>query len=267
MDLKTVQSTFKDLMLDHPDALNAPEKEFAAQFETGRIDLSRRLKVYRNNIVGSLTDVVMASFPILEALVGQAFLEGAVRTFVLQRPPVHGCLNTYGAGFDEFLRDFPPAESLPYLPDVAALELAMNAAYYARDEESLTGEVLAAIPAETLHDFVPVVADHVELIESIYPLLAIKSFCEDGAEGTLNLDQAGVKLMIARPDLEVQIAQLEDDEFMALLHFKEGRALGEVVELVMTDYPGFNFQDFLQKHLALETFRSHRQLTMRRLGV
>jgi len=252
--LSKVQEVFKDLMLDHPDALDAPEEGFAAQFDVGRIPLPRRLKVYRNNIVGSLTDLMVDSFPILEVLVGRAFLEGAARTFILEKPPEVGCLNRYGDGFDEFLWGFEPAASLPYLPDVAQLEILMSGAYYAADGVALRGEDLAMVAPEALENLVLGVMPSVELFESNYPILAIKEFCENGAEGQLDLDQGGVRVMISRPQLEVQIVPLDMDEFMALSLFKHGGALGSVIEAVMKEYPEFDFQGFLQKHLVLETF-------------
>jgi len=40
-------------------------------------------------------------------------------------------LAEYGDGFADFLAGFAPAQSLPYLADVARLEWAINAAYHA----------------------------------------------------------------------------------------------------------------------------------------
>lgn len=254
MRLSKVQERFKDLMLDHPDALDAPEEGFAAQFDVGRIPLPRRLKVYRNNIVGSLTDLIVDSFPVLEVLVGRDFLEGAARSFILENPPAVGCLNRYGDGFDEFLAGFAPVASLPYLPDVARFEIVMSEAYYAADGVALRGEELAAVVPDALGDLVLGLMPSVELFESDYPVLAIKEFCENGAEGQLDLDQGGVRVMVSRPALEVQIVPLEADEFLALSLFKDGGALGASVEEVMEAYPSFDFQGFLQKHLLLETF-------------
>ena len=130
----------------------------------------------------------------------------------------------------------------------------MNDSYYAQEGQTLTAEALAAIAPEDLEALRLTLLDSVFLLQSDYPLLAIKDFCETGAEGQLDLDQGGVRLMVTRPGLEVQIVRLEDDEFMALGLLQNGRELGETVEVVMKAYAGFDFQTFLQKHLALETF-------------
>jgi len=78
------------------------------------------------------------------------FLEAMCRSFALKNPPQHGCLNSYGAGLPEFIKAFPPAKSLTYLSDMAALELAMNAAYYAADDKPLRAESLQNIAPENL---------------------------------------------------------------------------------------------------------------------
>ena len=257
MQLNKFQEQFKDLMLDQPKALDNPPADFAAFCETGHIDLSARLKVYRNNIVGSLTDVILATFPIVEILVGKPFLEGMARSFVLENPPTHGCLGLYGSGFAEFIETFELARSLPYLPDIARFELALNKAYYAADDEVLSIEMLSNIPPENLSDTHLPLRASVELIQSVYPLSAIQAFClSENHDTPLNLDQGGEKLMIHRPRLETTITRLDDDEFLMLQELSKKTPLGGAVDTAVKIYEHFDFQAFLQKHIALETFRS-----------
>ena len=66
MRLNKMQENFRDLMLNHPRALDRPNIEFAALFETGDIPLPERLKVYRNNIMGNVSGALVNNFPPLE---------------------------------------------------------------------------------------------------------------------------------------------------------------------------------------------------------
>lgn len=261
MQLGEFQERFKDLMLDHPKALETPPEELADFCDVkaggGDIPLPERLKVYRNNIVGSLTDLMLATFPVMEKLVGTPFLEGMVRHFVLENPPAQGCLSLYGDGFAEFVGDFELAKTLPYLPDVARLELAMNKAYYAKDDEALTAEGLGDIPPEELGDLKPALRTSVYLVCSRYPLTVIREFCmAEEQVGKLDLDQGSEKLMVYRPALDTKTVLLSDDEYLMLQKLLAGETLGVSVEAVMADYPDFDFQGFLQKHMALETFKA-----------
>ena len=255
MQLSEFQARFKDLMLDNPKALDNPPQDIAAFCMEGDIPLSERLKVYRNNIVGSLTDVMLATFPMMEKLVGREFLEMMARSFILEHPPENGCLSTYGDGFAEFIEGFELAASLPYLPDVARYELAMNKAYYAADDMALTAKSLGQVPPEDLADLKLALRDNVHLIVSAYPLNALSVFVmQEHAEGQFDMGQGGDKLMVSRPQLETQTLILKDDEHLALTKLHNGVTLGEMVEQVLENFPEFDFQSFLQKHIALETF-------------
>lgn len=239
-------------MLDHPKVLDDPPTDFAALFESGDIPLPVRLKVYRNNIVGSLTDVMINSHPLLEKLVGRDFLEMMSRHFVLENPPTQGCLSFYGATFDSFIENYELAKAMPYLPDIARLEIAMNEAYHAPDDEPLTAKNLAAAPPENLK---LELRKSIRLISSKYPLSDIRDFCmEDDPAKTMNIDTGGVKLMIYRPALDSVIVKLDEAEYAMLEALGHETALEEALEQTLEKHESFDFQGFLQRHVALETF-------------
>ncbi|GJL86069.1 MAG: DUF2063 domain-containing protein [Micavibrio sp.] len=252
MRLSEVQKYFKDTMLDHPKVLDTPPEDFAELFNVGDIPLPERLKVYRNNIIGSLTDVMIASHPLLEKLVGHEFLELMARSFVLENPPTHGCLNMYGAGFDKFIESYELAKALPYLADMAKLEIAMNEAYHAPEDEPLKANELATASPEDLQ---LKLRQNVQLVSSRYPLDKIRNFCiEDDPDKTMSVDSGGVKMMIYRPELDSVIVKLEDGEYEMLLALNQGVGLNEAVETTLNAHKGFGFQEFLQRHIELETF-------------
>lgn len=245
-------------MLDHPAALKNPPLALAAFCESGDIALAHRLGVYRNNIVGSLTDVMLASFPVIEKLVGKDFLEKMARSFILRNPPQQGCLMFYGEGFAEFIATFEPARTLPYLPDVARFELALNRAYYAVDDRPLRAETLGDIPPSALVETRLALRDSVQFLRSDYPLTAIQDFCHADAQeqaGSLNLDQGDEALMIYRPALETRVVSLAGDEDFMLRAMAGGAVLGRALEETLGRFEQFDVQKFLEKHLALETFR------------
>ena len=257
MQLNEFQNRFKDLMLDHPDALKNPPEDLAAFCQEGEIPLADRLAVYRNNIVRSLTDVIVSFFPTIEKLVGLQFLEGMARSFILENPPKQGCLSFYGRGFAEFVDGFELAKSLPYLSDVARLELAMNESYYAQDDEALTAEGLSQIAPEALGETKLSLRTSIQLIYSRWPLLKIQEFCaQENPQGTLDMDQGGVKVVVFRSDLDTQLLELSDDEYEILTLLQNEKTLGEAVEKTLENHPEFDFQSFLQKQLSLETFKA-----------
>lgn len=257
MRLNEMQHRFRDIMLNEPDVLKTPPPGFAAIFQEGDIPLPERLKVYRNNIVGGLTDILVVTFPVLEKLVGKDFLEQMARGFILENPPSEGCMNMYGAGFDDFIRGYGPAKDLPYLPDVAAFEIALTESYYADNDSPLTAEALADINPDTLSDLPLSLRSSARLMASEYPLNDIRKYCLDEnrhEEETLDLDAGPARLMVYRPGIEVLVVNLQPDEYKMLDMLRKGATLGGAVEATLETCEEFDFQAFLSRHLELETF-------------
>lgn len=255
MRLSEIQERFKDIMLDAPDGLESPPEDFAAQFEAGDIPLAERLKVYRSTIVGGIAETLCKGFPMLETLVGADFLREAARRFVMAYPPEAGCLNLYGRGFDNFIRAYAPAQGFPYLPDMAGLEIAMNEAYYAPDDERLGVEVLVGLSPDDLGALGLGLRSSARIVSSDYNLAALRAYCL-APEGPVPDLKKPCNLLIYRPDLEVHIVPLSEAEAGMLRLLQNGAALGAAAERVIADHPDFDPGAFLQKHLSLGSFRA-----------
>ena len=258
MKLAKFQKQFKETMFRPVREIQNCEDGFRALFSEGDIPLDERLKVYHNNVVGSLSEVLRVTFPLLQNLVGEEFLRAMARDFIFENPPTNACVHMYGAGFDGFIKTYDPAKSLPYLADVATLELALNTAYYAPDDGAMASDSLAQVQPELLGEVVLDLRSSATLIASSYPLEKILDFCLDennspAPDLTTNYTCC---LLIMRPALEVHIISLPDDEYK-MLHLLHGKVpLGEAVEKTMDAFPAFDFTAFLQKHTTLESFSS-----------
>ncbi|MBK7657313.1 MAG: putative DNA-binding domain-containing protein [Betaproteobacteria bacterium] len=130
-------------------------------------DPGKRFDVYRNNVMVSLVDALAETFAVTQALVGEAFFRAMARVFVQGHPPCSRIMAYYGQDFPRFIAAFPPAASVPYLADVARLEMARVRAYHAADAAPIDAAMLQAAlgnPAEqrclqlALHPSVQVVS-------------------------------------------------------------------------------------------------------------
>ncbi len=110
-------------------------------------DPGRRFDVYRNNVMVSLIDALADSCPVAEALVGTRFFRAMAGIFVCANLPVSPVMAHYGKGFDAFIRTFEPAAGVPYLADVARLELLRVQAFHAADAVPLKSADLAHVLA------------------------------------------------------------------------------------------------------------------------
>ena len=111
-------------------------------------DPQTRFAVYRNNVTVSLIDALAQTFPVVQSLVGEEFFSAMAKVFVQRNPPRSRLMAFYGDGFPTFISGFAPASGLPYLADVARLEMARVQAYHAADLEPVEPSALAAAMAD-----------------------------------------------------------------------------------------------------------------------
>jgi hypothetical protein len=107
-----------------------------------------RFAVYRNNVAVSLVDALADTFPIVQELVGEAFFRAMARVFVQSSPPRSRIMAYYGSSFADFVAAFPPAGPVPYLADVARLEMSRVQAYHAADLAAINPPTLLAALAD-----------------------------------------------------------------------------------------------------------------------
>lgn len=106
-------------------------------------DPTRRLGVYRNNVIVSLVDALASTFPVTRQLVGEDFFRAMAQQFVRQQPPSSPVLARYGAKLPDFISGFGPAASVPYLGAVARLEWLRLQALHAADATAVPHAALA----------------------------------------------------------------------------------------------------------------------------
>lgn len=253
-DKETFQSTFKDMMLQPRHALENDDR-LNNSFISNQISAKDRLGVYHNNIIGSLSEAIRATFPLLENLVGEDFLKAMARVFIFNNPPTSGCIHHYGKGFDAFIATYEPAKNIPYLSHIATLELAMNTAYYAPDDAPLTPNGLTHLQSESLTNTLLPLRQSATLIQSCFPLHDIRAFCLKETDQAPDLSQKqSYSFLVTRPKLDVIILPLNAAEYIMLQRLHNSEPLGSALENTVAQDQTFDFTSFLQKHIALETF-------------
>jgi hypothetical protein len=190
-----------------------------------------RLNIYRNTFVSSVTKALRLSYPAVHRLVGADFFEGAAGLFIARSPPRSAWLDEYGADFAEFLRDFQPASSLAYLPDVARLEWAVNRAIHAAEVEPLDLARLSALPPEDQIRVCFVPHPSITVMSVDYPADIIWRGVlsgDDAALAAVNLDAGPLHLLVELRATGVEVSRLDDAAWKLATMLCKGRPLGEV---------------------------------------
>ncbi len=214
-----------------PDGLVGPDREPSAL----------RFAVYRNNVFVGLIDALKESFPATSRIVGEEFFRAMARAYVMIAPPVSPILLDYGAGFAAHIASFEPAQSLPYLADVARIERAWLEAYHAAEAEPLEAARLAAIDTETLPQLRLRLHPSLRIVRSKLPALTIwRMNVADGAPGAIDLAAGAEDTLIVRPVAEVETRLLPPGSAEFILALASGAAVLEAATTAWVVEPGFD---------------------------
>lgn len=192
----------------------------------------RRFAVYRNNVAVGLRTALEEGFPVTRAIVGEEFFAAMAQLFLRQHPPASPRLWEYGADLPGFLAGFAPAAHLPYLPDVARLELAIRHSYHAADAAPVPADALA-LPPERLLSARLTLAPSLRLLRSDWPLHAIWQFHHGGPQ-----PQAGAQdVAVFRPGFDPVPVALPKGGADFLLALVGGQTMAQAIDAAPPDHP------------------------------
>jgi hypothetical protein len=224
--LRELQAGFRDALL------GGDEHAAAATVRGDGLGAAARLAVYRHHVLASLTAALESTYPVVVRLVDARFFRYAADWYIRVHPPTGPCLSEYGAELGDFLRHFEPSRHLTYLPDVARLEWAMNAALHAPDVEAIAPDALLASSTLALHP-------SVTLLQSPWPLDTIwRANQPDAEDDAVDLDAGGVLLQVWRADDDVVFRRLSTAEFAFRDALARSGRLDTAAEAALAADPG-----------------------------
>lgn len=200
-------------------------------------DPARRFGVYRNNVIVSLVDALADSFPVVQALVGEAFFRAMAAEFVRHHPPRLPVLAWYGDGFADFIAGFPPAAGLAYLADMARLEWLRVEAWHAADAGPLPMETLASLLADEarLPGVRFVLHPALRAMSSVHPVVSLWAAHQqdDAAAALAAIDMGqGEAVLLVRPGEGVEILLVDAATVDFVHRLQKGETLGEAAAAV-----------------------------------
>lgn len=220
------QSSFGAALLDPgtppPEGLTDPRGRPAG----------RRFDVYRNNVAVSLTEALATGFPVIAKLVGEEFFKAMAGVFLRAHPPEDPRLQLWGGRFPGFLARFEPVAHLPYLPDVARLELGLRQSYHAADATPLP--IAGRDPAEVLA-LRPRLAPATLILRARFPVLTI--WQRNTGQPDLRIDWQPETVLITRPGFDPAPRLLPPGGHTLARHLKGRLTLAEAVTAMQTLEP------------------------------
>lgn len=188
-----------------------------------------RLQVYAGGYPARVHEALGETYPALAHVLGAAPFDRLVHRYADAVPLRSYNLNDAGAQLPEFLRRDPLSDSLPFLPDLAALEWQVTRAFHAYEEPPLDPAPLAAWSLDDWAGAVLRLQPSVALVRSDWPIREIWE-----ARGTpveeidIDMRDRPDRVLVHRLGFDVHCESIGDDEALALEMLLAGRTLGEL---------------------------------------
>lgn len=195
----------------------------------------RRFAVYRNNVAAGLIGALESSFPATLAAVGQDFFRAMAWAFAQRHPPRSPVMMHYGEEHPAFIAGFAPAAAIPYLADLAALELARLRSYHAADTPRLAAEAWAAVPPEALAGLRVALHPAVAVCRSPHPVLTIWAMNAGELEPAAIADWQPQDVLLDRPALDVLLRPLPPGGAVFLQHLAAGGTMADAADAAARD--------------------------------
>jgi hypothetical protein len=202
----------------------------------------------------SLIDALADTYPVVQTLVGEEFFRAMARIFAENNPPRSAVLAYYGRNFADFVAAFPAAASVPYLADVARLEMARVTAYHAADVVAIQPQVLQAALAdpEQLLILQLVLHPSVHVIESSFAIFSVWA-AHQGEVSALAVDpDAAQAALVYRDGLDVGVMALTAGLGTFVRTLLAGQTLADAVQAASWLDPEFDLTIALTLLLRLQ---------------
>jgi len=235
--LRELQSAFRRAVLEGDSAAIAP-----IVVEDG-LFADERIAINRSNVLASTAAALGDVYAAVARLVGERFFDHAAQEFVCAHPPTNACLNSYGAGFPDFLAGFAPGRALVYLADVARLEWRLHLAAIAPDVAALTPDRLAGLKPSEMPALTFRLKPWLGYLASPWPVDRIWLASRPGSAGDarVDLDSGGVRLEILRHGDVVTFRPLPAGVFAFRAALAEGSTLEAAAEAALGAERAFDF--------------------------
>ncbi len=195
------------------------------------------LMVYRNNVRAAYLRVLSETFPVVQKLVGEKFFRYMAHEYFHAHLPSSRLVIQYGEALPGFIEHFEPVSHLPYLAEVARLELAWLSAYHAAEADSLNEVNLLALIESVPESAKFSVHPSVRLLSSDYPVHTIWRHNQDSAAERLRLPDTGEAVVIVRPDHRVLTSTISPGVHACMFAIVSGASFREGLEAAVETEP------------------------------
>ena len=222
-------------------------EQAGAEFNLSLQD-SARLHIYKNNIYHSQQQALAAQFPIVKQLVGERFFNGCCVEYIKNNTDNSSAMIYTGQLFSNFLQNFPPCSSLPYLSDIAALEWQTQRVRLACEQSAMCVQDFEQIDIERLQHSQVHYISALHLMQSDYGIYDIWAMHQaDAAKQNNSIDiNQSQQLLITRQQQQMHVLPLSQANYHCLFAWQQGSSILRGIEQTMQQHADFDASAIIQ---------------------
>lgn len=193
-----------------------------------------RMQIYRNNFIISLSEVLEATYPMLNALLGEECFGQVARQHVLDYPLECGDVSHYGEHFDRTLQRFPAViNAAPYCLEVTRYEWHIDLAQQLSNQTANNPNLLPldqlAQLSEQQHQLIQLhLNTGVLAFQSRYALFSLQHAIEKDDFNNLTLESAEQGVIASSSEGGVWTLALEFETYELINYLQSGCMLREI---------------------------------------
>jgi len=229
--------------------LNANNDDILDYIRTSsQLSAKEHLAIYQSSIFGSKQTVLKEIYAVCHKLVGNDFFIAMINQYIPQTISTSYDLASYGEDFYHFIANYQPAQSLPYLSDVARLEWAWHKLFTGSATKAFDFQLLAECYAKSAEQIVFLLSSNSTLIASPYPIHRIWEVNQDdylGDQAITLPNNAMFYYLVWSQAEKMRIDLLEVAEWQILSWMQAKLPLGEICAQMADHLAHVNFEELL----------------------
>jgi hypothetical protein len=183
MQLRSTQEEFKQ-MIRQPELTPTYGRRWLHNFHG--ISAVNRLRVYRNNIFGALTNVLQDVYPLCEQIIGPQTFKRLAHQYIHNKFPTEACLHKYGEELPSLIKTIPKLTgSVPYLSDIARYEWLCHLSFHAPCEKTMILDDLKILTEQRFSSIPLTLNAACRLFQSAFPLQKMIEYIQEDPDDPL----------------------------------------------------------------------------------
>lgn len=202
--------------------------------------LHERVGLYRGNVRSRWRAALANAYPVLLALVGDAYFDALSLAYVRAHPSRSGDLNRFGDALPAFIGEYERGSRFRYFADIARLEWALHIAGFAADASVFTPQQWLELGDERLLDAQLSVHSACTAIASNYAIADIWRAHQPGGTFPRRLDGPTWTLVV-RPVWQPTILVHSEAAHVAFIALQSGSTLAVALDAAFAIDQEFDF--------------------------